>query len=78
MFGLVCSGAPSELISLQQVLHRILTYTEEVLVKLHKDDRGCEFMGEVSQMMLEDYNITKKPIATHDPQANSITDTTDC
>ena len=35
-------------------------------------DRGKEFMGEVQRMMLRDYNITRKPITTRNPQANSI------
>ena len=29
-------------------------------------------MGEVQRMMLRDYNITRKPITTRNPQANSI------
>ena len=35
-------------------------------------DRGTEFMAEVATMLKEDYGITRKPITTRNPQANSM------
>jgi transposase InsO family protein len=35
-------------------------------------DQGKEFMGEFARMVQEDYGIKRKPITTHNPQANSI------
>jgi hypothetical protein len=35
-------------------------------------DRGREFMGEVKNMLREDYGITRKPITTRNPQANAM------
>ena len=35
-------------------------------------DRGTEFMKEVIPMLEQDYGITRRPITTHNPQANSI------
>ena len=35
-------------------------------------DRGNEFMGQEFRSMLSDYGITKRPITTRNPQANSI------
>ena len=35
-------------------------------------DRGTEFMKEVLQMIEQDYEITRLPITTQNPQANSI------
>ena len=35
-------------------------------------DRGTEFMAEVKTMLRDDYNITRKPITTRNPQTNAI------
>ena len=35
-------------------------------------DRGREFMGNVTSMLRDDYNVKRKPITTRNPQANSI------
>jgi transposase InsO family protein len=35
-------------------------------------DRGKEFMGEFARMVEKDYGITRRPITTRNPQANSI------
>ena len=35
-------------------------------------DQGTEFMKEVIQMIEQDYGITRRPITTRNPQANSI------
>lgn len=35
-------------------------------------DRGKEFMAEFSAMMINDYNVKKKPITKRNPQANSV------
>eukprot|EP00957_Ditylum_brightwellii_P110867 8456287-Ditylum_brightwellii.AAC.1 len=35
-------------------------------------DRGKEFMAELSEMILKDYVVKKKPITVRNPQANSI------
>jgi len=35
-------------------------------------DRGVEFMGEVQDMLKNEYGITKKPITTRNPQANAM------
>jgi len=35
-------------------------------------DRGKEFMGEMRCMLRDDYGITRKPITTHNPQANAM------
>jgi transposase InsO family protein len=35
-------------------------------------DRGREFMGEVRDMLKDDYGIVRKPITTRNPQANAM------
>ena len=35
-------------------------------------DRGKEFMAEVINTLRDDYGITRKPITTHNPQANAM------
>jgi cobalamin-dependent methionine synthase I len=35
-------------------------------------DRGSKFMAEVKDMLRDDYGVTRKPITTRNPQANSI------
>ena len=35
-------------------------------------DQGTEFMKELIQMIEKDYGITRRPITTRNPQANSI------
>ena len=35
-------------------------------------DQGTAFMKEVIQMLEQDYGITRRPITTQNPQANSI------
>ena len=35
-------------------------------------DRGKEFMGEFARMVEKDYGVTRRPITTRNPQANSI------
>ena len=35
-------------------------------------DRGKEFMAEVKSLLLNEYGITRKPITTRNPQANSM------
>ena len=35
-------------------------------------DRGTEFLAEFSDMMVNDYNVKKRPISTRNPQANAI------
>ena len=35
-------------------------------------DRGKEFMGEFAKMVKNDYGVTRRPITTRNPQANSI------
>eukprot|EP00957_Ditylum_brightwellii_P073265 5569049-Ditylum_brightwellii.AAC.1 len=35
-------------------------------------DRGKEFMTELSEMMLKDYQVKKGPITVRNPQASSI------
>ena len=47
-------------------LTRYLLPTEEVC------NKGCEFMGEIIRMLNEDYNVKRKMITMHNPQANSI------
>jgi hypothetical protein len=39
-------------------------------------DRGREFMGEVKNMLRDDYGITRKPITTRNPQANAMVERT--